>query len=429
MPDAGLKSLADAPLGRLPWRWMAKSGEHAHRLADKNADNRITALEPFLQGCPEEQRQKVNNAVRQAQHDFYKTGTWLDVLDNRLRLAGAAAIIAVTPVSVIVAFFIGPQLGWQQRAGAMLIALACTGAFFGAVLVTPEGGASELRFFTTLIPPVAVTATLATMPSWWGATPPWLRLDWVHFGLAAAAWSLSGVTLVCMAFYLIFRTNNILIPAAMRRRNPEQHFINALSYLVLELAYLDDKRSAFLEETEDAAQTIELFWPKRLHTRYPHLNADVTQLARQIGAAAREKQLNVSVGVVDPKDLLQWLTNLMAAVVSRDLEYFRPFEASVSLTAAKLVWWRRIGRGATALALLALTLILLVTAIWQPGLPDLLKRWGFEELGNVLTLNDEFRLALAGGAVAALRGLVALYSSAATGQSEATGLAFTKRKP
>ncbi len=422
MPEEGLKSLADVPLGWRPWRWMARSRAHAELLAQQNAERRIASLEPFLEDYSDEQRDDLRQSVRGSLRTFYCTGTWLDVLDNRMRLVAASVIVSVVPAAATVALIIGPPLGWLSRGGAVALAITLTTAFFGAILLTPEGGfSSEFRFFGTLIPPVLVTSALATAPTWWRGTPWWLAKDWVHYGLAATAWCLSSVAFVCMVFWLIYRASNILIPATMRRRHPEQHLVNSLSYLVHELPFADDPRQAFLKETEDGAQTIEFFWPRRLRTRYPHLNADMSRLARQIGAATREQQLNVSIGAIDPIELRKWLTDLLVAVVARDLDTFRRFADYVSVSATKMVWWRRIGRGTVAFGLLFFTLALLVTAIWQPGLPNWLKAHGQVGLGEALMLNDEFRLALAGGAVAALRALVALYSSATTGQTEASG--------
>ena len=235
----------------------------------------------------------------------------------------------------------------------------------------------------------------------------WLSDRWFHSALTAATWAFGVWIMIFIGSNLFIRIYWSLVWRRTSSRLPEQQFIDRVTSLITPTSTKknssDEDADApltplqYVHVMEDIANNFEQYWPRHLRTGYSHVDHATRIWARRVAAAIRAQELPLLTGQHRPVDMNPPLAHVVMKVILKSA-----FEEDLQDDKAyrNAVWWRRLGRPALAVILLLATAALVFLAVWQPGLPHLLKSWGQTDLANRISLPNDLRPGMLAGAFA-----------------------------
>lgn len=414
-----------ADLGLNPIRVRARSGSYIRDLEDWWIQGLELSLRKHDSPIPAGEREKILAQIRTNIPPLLmptiRFGVVSKLMVNTAGVVGVLGILA--PLVLIWAVAEAGVSTFMQVVAGMLGVLVCAVWSYAVVqlirvLPVPMGGLRtdkgrpaitlqvNLGPATLIFILAAITFGLVTAPRRFQAAPNWLASGWMHAGLTAAAWSIVLVATFSLIGQLILRLHWAAVLWRINRNYPREYLIERLTgfalYLWGERGKADSPIDTFetrlhlLEGLERIATDFEQNWHRRAGAGHPRAHHLLRRQARQIGGSVRAQQAALLRG----EAFAEVGTKLMDTVAGIVLN--RPFPEPPLEERAyrKVAWWRLTGKMAVALLLLCVTILLILMAVWQPGLPDFFESLGLGVLSDLTRVPPPLRPGVLGAAVA-----------------------------
>jgi len=392
-------------------------------------DNRRTAMRDILDATEAVERASVLAALDKAFRTIQRTTFGFELVATATRVAVRTIAMLALLAPLVVVLWMGRTdfEGWTLvGVGLLAIALYIVWDIFSSWLIVwqrrlritwsnrrRQAVQLDVRLFdfrtaTLLLLIYSIPMTLLAFARTSTIAPPWLVHGWFHKALLAASLVLLAWGIVTLAANLLLRLHWLWVLRRMHKTASEERLVNNTANLIVHFSYIPSDRVStadtrrqdleYIDVIEQIAKEFEEHWPRHIHSKQLRVKATARAWARQVSAAMRSEQLPMILGQRRAPDLRMPLGQFIVKFILRQSFDVAPQSEDHH---QHIAFWRRIGRPLLAVVLIAAGVALVLMAVWQPGLPQMLESWGFPDPFTVITeVPKELRPAVLGAAVA-----------------------------